>query len=446
MRRSEARKARLRAASPALAVIDSVAHDGRGVAHLDGKAVFIEGALPGEQVEFRYTAIRRDYAEGQVSRILAASAQRVEPQCTRYAVCGGCRLQHLALDQQITLKQALLLEQLRRIGKAEPESVLPPLTGEAWGYRRKARLGVKYVAKKGKVLVGFREKSSSLLAEIESCPVLHPSVGDRIVDIARLIEGLSIRERLPQIEVAVGDDATVLVFRLLADPSAGDLERLKDFGAAFGFSIRLQRHGPDSVTPIDPERAAATLSYSLPERGLRFGFAPGDFTQVNQDINRRMVGHALDLLEVDAGHEVLDLFCGLGNFTLPIAQQARHVIGLEGDKALIDKARHNAAVNGIGNAEFHVADLLQRHDGAPWIDRRFDRVLLDPSRAGAQEVLRYVPHWQAPRIVYISCNPATLARDTSVLVHQHRYRLTTAGVMDMFPHTAHVESVAVFVR
>lgn len=445
MRRGEARKARLHAASPASARIDSFAHDGRGVAHVDGKAVFIEGALPGEEVVFTYTALRRDYAEGRVEQIVTASPDRAEPRCSRYAVCGGCRLQHLTLGKQIAAKQDQLLEQLRRIGKVEPESVLVPLTGEVWGYRRKARLGVKYVAKKGKVLVGFREKASNLLAEIDACPVLHPSVGERIADIARLIEGLSLRDRIPQIEVAVGDETTALVFRALADPSEQDLARLCAFGAEFGLSILLQRQGPDSVAPLYPANAAV-LSYSLPAQGLSFEFTPGDFTQVNLDINRRMVGRVLELLELAAEHQVLDLFCGLGNFTLPIAQRARQVIGIEGDRGLVEKARRNAERNGIGSAEFHVADLFQTHDGMPWIDRRFDRVLLDPSRAGAQEALRYVPRWQAPRIVYVSCNPATLARDAGALVHEYGYRLAAAGVMDMFPHTAHVESVAVFSR
>lgn len=445
MKRGAARKAKLQAASPARAHIDSFAHDGRGVAHVDGKAVFIEGALPGEDVEFTYNAIRRDYAEGHVDRVLAPSPDRVEPFCPRFSVCGGCRLQHLVLSKQVAARQDLLMEQLRRLGKVEPESVLWPLTGESRGYRRKARLGVKYVAKKGKVLVGFREKASNLLAEIESCPVLHPSVGERIGAIAQLIGQLSVRDRIPQIEVAVGDEATALVFRVLADPSEQDAARVAAFGAEFGLSVLWQRHGPDSIVPVSPEKAAP-LSYRLPARGLRFEFKPGDFTQVNQDINRRMVEYALELLDIDTDHEVLDLFCGLGNFTLPIAQWARHVIGLEGEKGLIEQARRNAALNGIDNAEFHVADLFQIHDGAPWIDRRFDRVLLDPSRAGAQEVLRYVPRWQAPRLVYVSCNPATLARDAGILVHQHRYRLLSAGVMDMFPHTAHVESVAVFVR
>ncbi len=445
MRRGAARKAKLQAASPAEAEIGSFAHDGRGVAHVDGVAVFVEGALPGERVEFRYMTIRRDYAEGVTQRILNASPDRVEPRCASYSICGGCRVQHLAVDRQISLKQEQLFEQLRRIGKVEPETVLPALTGPAWGYRRKARLGVKYVAKKGKVLVGFREKGSSLLADIDTCAVLHPSVGERIRDLAGLIEGLSVRDRVPQIEVAIGEDSTVLVFRLLAEPSLEERDRLKAFGDRFGFLIRLQRHGPESIVPLAPNDSG-TLSYQLPEFGLRYEFAACDFTQVNQDINRVMVHRAVELLQLESEHEVLDLFCGLGNFTLPIALRARHVIGLEGDPGLIAKARHNATLNQIGNAEFHAADLFAAHDGAPWIDRRFDRVLLDPSRAGAQEVLRYVPRWQAARIVYVSCNPATLARDAGILVHEYRYRLVAAGVMDMFPHTAHVESIAVFVR
>lgn len=445
MRRGEARKARLKALSPFRTRIDSFAHDGRGVAHVDGKAVFIEGALPGEEVDFRYTALRRGYAEGLAERIVSPAPDRVEPGCSRFAVCGGCRLQHLASASQIAAKQGLLLEQLRRIGRVEPEAMLPPLTGKAWGYRRRARLGVKHVAKKGKVLVGFREKASSLIAEIETCPVLHPSVGERIPEISRLIEQLSIRDRLPQIEVAAAENTTALVFRALADPSVPDLSRLRAFGAEHGFSIYLQRHGPESVQQLHPERLAK-LTYSLPAQQLHFQFGPGDFTQVNLDVNRRMVGRVVELLELAPEQEVLDLFCGLGNFTLPIAQRVKRVIGVEGESALVEKARHNAAANDLANAEFHIADLFQARDGVPWLDRGFDRVLLDPSRAGAQEVLRYAAHWQSPRIVYVSCNPSTLARDAGILVHQHGYRLLCAGVMDMFPHTAHVESLAVFVK
>lgn len=423
--------------------IESFAHDGRGVAHVDGKAVFIDGALPGEEVSFFYTNIRRDFAEGRVDRVLASAPRRVEPACRHFGICGGCSLQHLAADAQIAEKQHLLLEQLRRLGKVEPEGVWPPLAGPHWGYRHKARLGVKYVAKKGKVLVGFREKASAFIAEVESCPVLHPKVGARLQDLAELIAGLSVRDKLPQIEVAVGDERCALVFRLLADPDAADLEALKSFGRRLGFDIYLQRQGPDSVVALQPE-APPQLSYALPNHGVEFRFRPTDFTQVNVEINRKMVDRVLEVFAPEPGDAVLDLFCGLGNFTLPLARRAALVVGVEGSKEAVERGRQNAQVNGIDNVEFHVADLTRPQDGAPWANRRYDKVLLDPSRGGAQEVLAYASQWDAARIVYVSCNPSTLARDAGILVHQHGYRIVQAGVMDMFPQTAHVESIALF--
>ena len=443
--RGAARKARLAAMPPAIALIDSFTHDGRGVAHVDGKAVFIDCALPGEEVEFTYTLIRRDYAEGRLDRIVSASPHRVEAPCPWFAACGGCRLQHLARDEQIALKQGLLLEQLQRIGQVKPEAALPPLVGEPFGYRRKARLGVKYVPKRGRVLVGFREKASALLAAIDSCAVLHPAVGTRIAELGEMIHSLSIRDQIPQIEVAAGDEQVALVFRVLADLSPDDLNTLQRFAAATGLTLHLQRGGPASITPLLQEQPQP-LAYRLPEQDITFEFSPTEFTQINQDINRRMVNRVLDLLDLQASHEVLDLFCGLGNFTLPIARRVARVTGVEGELGLVERARANARLNGIATAEFHVADLFQPQTGVPWIDRPFDRVLMDPSRSGGREILSCVPRWRAPRLVYVSCNPATLARDAGVLVHEHGYRLTQAGIMDMFPHTAHVESVAVFER
>lgn len=431
-------------AAPVHACIESLAHDGRGVAHVEGRAVFIDGALPGEEVSFFYTDIRRDFAEGRTGQVLAPSPLRVEPRCLHFGVCGGCSLQHLAEDAQIAEKQRLLLEQFRRIGKVEPESVWSPLTGPRWGYRHKARLGAKYVAKKGRVLVGFREKASAFIAEIHACPVLHPKVGERLPELADLIGGLSVREKLPQIEVAVGDERSALVFRVLADPTPADLEALREFGARLDFDIYLQRQGPDSVLALQPE-SPPPLSYALPNHGMKFRFRPTDFTQVNVAINRDMVDRVMEALNPDSADQVLDLFCGLGNFTLPLARRCAFVTGVEGNREAVAGARRNARDNGVANVVFHLADLSQPLDGVPWAHRRYDKVLLDPSRAGAQEVLALASKWDTARIVYVSCNPATLARDAGILVGQG-YRLVRAGVMDMFPHTAHVESIALFER
>jgi 23S rRNA (uracil1939-C5)-methyltransferase len=425
--------------------IESFAHDGRGVAHVDGKAVFIDGALPGEEVRFFYTDIRRDFAEGRVDRVLAPSPLRVEPRCPHFGVCGGCSLQHLAEDAQIVEKQRLLLEQFRRLGKVEPDALWPPLTGPRWGYRHKARLGVKYVAKKGRVLVGFREQGSAFIAEIDSCPVLHPKVGERLRDLAEMIEGLSVREKLPQIEVAVGDEGSALVFRVLADPTSADLDALRAFGARLDFDIHLQRLGPDSVVALQPE-SPPLLSYALPNHRIEFRFRPIDFTQVNVAINRDMVDRVMEALSPDTADRVLDLFCGLGNFTLPLARRCAFVTGVEGNREAVARAGQNARDNGIDNVAFHVADLSRPLDGVSWANDRYDKVLLDPSRAGAQEVLSLASKWRAARVVYVSCNPSTLARDAGILVQQHGYRLVRAGVMDMFPHTAHVESIALFER
>lgn len=425
------------------AIVDSFTHDGRGVARVEGKPVFIDGALPGEEVSFVYTDIRRDYAEGRVETVLQAAPGRVEPHCPSFGVCGGCSFQHLADAAQIEEKQKLLVEQFQRIGKIEDVPLFLPLTGPSWGYRHKARLGVKNVPKKGRVLVGFREKASPYVTDLEFCPVLHPKIGERLKDLSGLIGGLSLKDRLPQIEVAVGDERAALVFRVLEDPTEDDLARFRAFGAEFGFDIHLQRQGPDSIVPLYPDNPPM-LSYSLPEQGLVFRFRPTEFTQVNVDINRKMVARVMEILAPESGDSLLDLFCGIGNFTLPIARKAAFVAGVEGGKEAVERARQNAVDNGLANAEFHVADLTKSLDGLAWAERRYDKLLLDPSRAGAEEVLAWVPRWGASRIVYVSCNPSTLARDAGILVHGHGYKLVRAGVMDMFPQTAHVESIALF--
>lgn len=428
--------------------IESLAHDGRGVARIDGKAVFIDGALPGETVEFVYTWRRRSHDEGRVVRVLEASPQRVEPRCPHAEVCGGCSLQHLDPVAQIEAKQALLLENLARLGKVEPARVLPPLQGPVWGYRRKARLGARWVAKKGKVLVGFREKRDRRIADLSRCEVLDPAVGQRIAALSHLVGSLGIADAVPQIEVAVGDAAAALVFRVLREPTREDRERLVAFGKETGLRILLQPGGPETVTPLWPE-APPDLCYRLPEAGgIELHFLPTDFTQVNAAINRAMVARALELLALDGSERVLDLFCGLGNFTLPIARQAREVTGVEGEPGLVARARENAERNGLGNLRFHVANLMDEEEleQAPWLRETFDRILLDPPRSGAKEVTPRLGDLGAARILYVSCHPATLARDAGILVHELGYRLEAAGVMDMFPHTAHVESMALFLR
>ena len=431
--------------TPVLAHIESFAHDLRGVAHVNGKAVFVDGALPGEEVEFVYTNIRRDYAEARIRRVITPAPNRIAPRCPHFGVCGGCSLQHLAEDQQIMIKQGLLTEQFRRIGKVEPEEIWPPLTGPLWGYRHKARLGVKWVEKKGKVLVGFREKASSFLAELDICLVLHPRVGERLPDLAGMIAALSIRDRVPQIEVAVDESQAALVFRVLDPPSEEDVGIFQGFGERFGMSIYVQPQGPDSVYALWPENPTR-LRYALPESGVEFNFQPTDFTQVNMAINRSMVSRVIGALDPQPEEEILDLFCGIGNFTLPLARKAALVTGIEGGAEAVSRARQNALDNGLGNVAFHIADLTQPQDGSDWANRRYDKVLLDPSRAGAMEILALAGTWSARRIVYVSCNPSTLARDAGILVHQHGYRLIKAGVMDMFPHTTHVESIALFER
>jgi len=430
-------------AEPIEAFIDNLSHEGRGVARVDGKAVFVEGALAGESVRFKYTRTKRRHAEGQVEDVLTASADRVEAACAHYAICGGCRLQHLHPDQQIAHKQAVMLEQLTHIGQVTPEVVVEPLRSDVWGYRRKARLGVKYVAKKGRVLVGFREKHHPYIADLDSCLVLHERVGLLITPLSRLVEALSIRQALPQIEVAMGDDSVVLIFRILAELTEQDQQHLQQFAAEHDIAIYIQPGGLNTVVPLSGE--PTPLFYTLPEDNIRIDFGPTDFTQVNLALNRKMVHQALDWLSLTETDRVLDLFCGVGNFTLPMSRRVGGVCGVEGDQALVDKAKANALANGVA-AEFYVADLTQAFVGQAWMRDDYTKILLDPPRSGALEMIQQFPALNVEHIVYVSCNPATLARDAQELVHQQGYRLVKVGVMDMFPHTAHVESMALFER
>lgn len=422
--------------------IVDLAHDGRGVARVDGKAVFIDGALPGERVRFRLTKRRRQLDEAALLEILAASPDRVVPKCAHFGVCGGCSLQHLSAAAQLASKERHLLENLQRIGRVHPERVLAPLRGPEWAYRRRARLGVKYVHKKGRVLAGFREREKPYLADIRRCEVLVAPLATLPEELAALTETLAIRENLPQVEVAAGDAATALVLRVLEPPGADDLAKIAAFGERLGVQIFLQTGGLDTVRPLREDYPP--LNYTVDAGRVVIEFGPVDFIQVNREINAAMVAAAMDALQPAPTDAVLDLFCGLGNFTLPLARRARRVVGVEGDAALLDKAAANARRNGVGNAAFFKENLFEPKRFGAWAEERFDLLLLDPPRAGAAELLVRLPHWRPRRVVYISCHPGSLARDAEILVHSHGFKLTCAGVMDMFPQTAHIESMAVF--
>ena len=428
------------------ACIESLTHEGHGVAHVDGKAVFIEGALPGETVLYRMLNRGKTFDLGRMTEIVEASPDRVTPRCPYFGVCGGCSLQHLRAEAQLPAKQKILHDNLTRIGKVESDSWLPALDGPHWGYRRKARLGAHVVKKKGGVIVGFREKRSAYITPLASCEVLHPRVSALLPALRDLIATLSTPNRVPQIEVAVGDNATAFVFRHLVPLTADDDARLADFGRQHDIQIFRQPGRPDQLVPVWPQ-SPAPLVYRLPEANVELEFAPADFIQVNAELNQRMVTRALELLDPRPGESVLDLFCGLGNFSLPLARHAGRVLGIEADAMLIEKAQHNARHNRLPNAEFRLANLYSPETPDPWGAERFDKWLLDPPRTGAMEVVKRLPAEGGPRrLLYVSCNPGTLARDSEVLVHTKGYRLAAAGVMDMFPQTSHVEAMALFER
>lgn len=428
---------------PVQAHIESLTPEGRGLAHVNGKVTFIDFALPGEEVMFQYTKTSSKFDEGKAVEVIKASTDRAEPPCAHFGICGGCSLQHMKPTAQIVAKQQALQGHFEHLAHAQPESWLEPLVSPDQGYRFKARLGVKFVVKKGRVLVGFREKSAPYLADIRSCKVLHPSVGERLEQLSELIMGLEAKQTIPQIEVAISDTQTALVFRHLKPLSLADTQKLRDYAQDQGVQILLQPGGVDSVQPLWPENPGP-LFYELEDHKVRIEFQATDFTQVNPVINRQMVNRALDYLELSPDDSVLDLFCGLGNFTFPIARRAGYVTGVEGVDVMVAKARENAAINGIENTEFHAADLSADLTGYPWLKQTYDKILLDPPRSGAMEMLKHLDKFNAKRIVYVSCHPATLARDARVLIHDFGYRMISAGVMDMFPHTAHVESIAVF--
>ncbi len=429
-----------------IALVESLDHDGRGVAHVEGKTVFIDGALPGEQVEYSVYRKRPTYDQAQVSRILRPSAQRVTPRCPHFGVCGGCSMQHLDSTAQTAAKQRVMEDALWHLGRLRPDTIFPAIHGPFWGYRYRARIGVRLVPKKGGVLVGFHERRSSYIADMRSCEVLPRSISELLPKLRELVGKLSIPDRLPQIEIAVGEGVTVLVFRNLLPLTTDDNAHLAAFGDAHGVQIWLQPGGPDTVQRLHPQDAPS-LRYTLPEFDLSLDFLPNDFTQVNVAINRLLIRRALHLLDPQPGERIADLFCGLGNFSLPIARRGARVVGVEGSETLVGRAGDNARRNGLESAcEFHTANLFEASEDSLAALGPLDKILIDPPREGAIAVVKALGATAPGRIVYVSCNPATLARDAAVLVHEKGYRLKGAGIANMFPQTSHVESIALFER
>jgi len=426
--------------------VESLDHEGQGVAHVDGKVVFIEGALAGETVEI--TALKRKpaYEFATVVGVVRESSQRVVPRCAHFGICGGCSMQHLDAGAQVAAKQRVLEDNLARIGRVTPEVMLGTMQGPSWGYRYRARFSVRDVRKKGGVLVGFHEKRSSFVADMRECHVVPSAISSLLVPLRALVESLSIRERLPQIELAIGDAVTVLVFRILAPLTPADQDAVRAFADRHGVSIYLQTKGPDTIARFCPQDAPA-LDYVLPEFDLRFPFSPADFTQVNPAVNRVLVRRAIAMLDPRPGERIADLFCGLGNFSLAIARRGASVVGMEGSAALVRRAQENAAANGLqAETRFETRNLFTvvSADVESW--GPFDKMLIDPPRDGAIELVKSLAEPFPRRIVYVSCSPGTLARDAGVLVNVHGYRLSAAGVVNMFPHTSHVESIALFDR
>lgn len=428
--------------------IESLDLEARGIAHREGKVVFVEGALPGERVEATVVRRKPSYEKARTTRVLRESPQRVTPRCPHFGVCGGCAMQHLDARAQVAVKQRVLEDAFGHIGKLKPATILPPMHGPTWGYRYRARLSVRLVPRKGGVLVGFRERHSSYVADMTECHVMPRHVSDMLVPLRRMVESLSTPNRIPQIEVAVGDRTTALVLRHMEPLTAKDIDILRTFAERWKVSWWLQPKGPDSIHLLDASQEGL-LAYTLPDFGLRMQYRPTDFTQVNPHINRSLVARAISLLEVAPHHRVADLFCGLGNFTLPLATRARQVVGIEGSSTLTTRAREAATSHGLQEkTDFATLNLFEVD--VAWLRDlgHFDRMLIDPPREGAEAVARALSALsddeRPSRIVYVSCNPATLARDAAIMRHKGGYVLEAAGVVNMFPHTGHVESIAVF--
>lgn len=431
--------------TPHTTQIDNLSHDGKGVARINGKATFIQGALPGETVEFQYTSIKKDFDEGRILSVIEASPLRVEPKCPHYQMCGGCSMQHMSEEEQIHFKQDQLMDLLNRYGHTEPQEILPPLNANHWNYRNKARLSVRYVEKKQSAMVGFRERNNPrYITEISQCPVLNAKLDADIIHLRQLIDSLEDKQSIAQIEVAAGDHEIALIFRNLSPLNADDELKIQQFAEQHEYKIFLQPGGPDSVYCFYPPNSSEYLTYELPDYQIIFSFHPTDFTQVNSELNRSMVALAIQLMDLKSTDTVLDLFCGLGNFSLPMAKFCAKVLGVEGSKTMVERAYMNAKANNLTNLDFYAANLDDVNEVQKLVQQPCNKVLIDPPRSGALEIVKQIDILNPERIVYVSCNPVTLARDTDILVNQKGYVLIKAGVMDMFPHTAHVESIALF--
>ena len=428
---------------PAIATIRNLDHEGRGVARVEGKTVFIEGALPQETVHYRVLRRKKHFDEAELADVVQASAYRVTPACPHYERCGGCALQHVRPEVQVAYKQQILEAQLQRLGKVRPQYYLPPIYGRYWGYRERARLQVA-ADEQGRISLGFQERHSHRLVDVHTCPVLAPQLSARLGDIRRLLAELwqaGARIQAIGLHHSEGGQALTLMVKTLPAAARHMLQQAAENWLADGWQLWLQQ---DNQAPASVSGEASRLYYRLPEYGLQLPYRPGDFTQINAQTNALLVRRALNLLAPQPGERIADLFCGLGNFSLPLARQGAQVVGVEGEAGLVQRARENAQRNGIANVQFHAADLTADLRSQPWVREGFDALLLDPPRTGADATIAQLPLDQVGRIVYVSCHPGSLARDAGILVREHGYRLAAAGVMDMFPHTAHVESIAVF--
>jgi len=426
------------------ATIVDITLDGRGVTDNVGKVVFVPFTITGEQVKFERKRKKKKFDEARLIEVTKSVPQRIVPRCEYFSICGGCSIQHINTQAQLEFKQKAVLDTLRRIGNVVPEKIFPPVVHKVWGYRRRARLAVKYVAKKGRVLVGFREYSAPYVADMWHCEVLHPSIASLIAPLSNLISGFSIKDKLPQVECSVAENATALVFRVLESPSSSDISQLETFADKFNVRVYLQTKGPATVAPLSGKVFDSPLSYTLRPFGITLDFLPIDFIQVHNEVNQKMVQQAIAWLQLNANQKVLDLFCGLGNFSLPIAKYVESVLGIEGDEQLVERAQHNAHKNQLNNVEFKREDLFAVDDQCTWLNQSWDTVVIDPPRAGAREVVELLAKINPEKVLYISCHPGTLARDADILVNSLGYRLEKVCVLNMFPHTGHVETMALF--
>ncbi len=439
------RRQKLPTPPESLTLIENLSHEGRGIAHIGGKALFLRNALPNEQVKFNYSASKSTFAEGYATEISNPSSERIAPQCLHYNRCGGCSTQHIQHDFQLTLKQKTLLEHFQHFANLQPLNLLPTLSGPIWNYRTKGRLSCRYLKNSKKVFLGFREINGRMITAAQQCSILDKRFSLLFEPLATLISQFSIAAHIPQVELAAGDKQAALIFRHMEAFSHTDLTAIIEFAKTFDLEIYLQPSGPKSVHKIYPKNSPERLTYQLPEQNITIHFFPTDFTQVNMAINQKMVAKAIELLDPKPHEKILDLFCGLGNFSLPIAKYCAHVTAVEGSEEMVSRGNENAKLNKINNIDFYAANLYEKIEDFPWSQEKFAKILLDPPRSGAYEIIEKISEMEPERIVYISCNPATLARDAKGFVDKG-YELSAAGIIDMFPHTSHVESIAVFNR